>query len=104
YASAGLNYGLNTMEGSRCYGLSLMGCDQTGLTLPVVEYSHSGGACSVTGGYVYRGPAIPALHGHYFYSDYCAGWLRSFGHQAGIAVDQTDWAITDFGTVVSFGV
>ena len=43
---------------------------------PIYEYSHSDG-CSITGGFVYRGEAIPELAGHFFFSDYCAGWLRS---------------------------
>ena len=51
-------------------------CDTTGLALPVVEYDHGQG-CSVTGGYVYRGTAIPALQGQYFYADYCSGFVRS---------------------------
>jgi hypothetical protein len=70
----------------------------------VLDYPHTGGACSVTGGYVYRGSAIPSLQGHYLYADYCAGWVRSFRWQNGQAADQTDrpelspgqW-ITSFG-------
>jgi hypothetical protein len=43
---------------------------------------------------VYRGSAIPAIRGHYFYSDYCAGFLRSFRFENGVAVDQKDWGLT----------
>ena len=68
---AGGNYGWNVMEGSRCSSPAT-GCDRTGLTLPVWEYSHEFG-CSITGGYVYRGEALPALRGWYLYSDYCSG-------------------------------
>ena len=45
-------------------------------TNPVAEYSHELG-CSVTGGFVYRGPSIPALDGRYVYGDYCSGRLWS---------------------------
>jgi len=86
----GLNYGWNIMEGSTCYNATT--CDQTGLQLPVLDYAtHVAGTCSVIGGYVYHGSAMPAIQGHYFYSDYCAGWVRSFRYQNGAAVDQKDW-------------
>ena len=67
---AGANYGWNTMEGAHCFERSV--CDQSGLTLPVAEYSHAQG-CSVTGGYVYRGSAVPSLAGWYVYGDFCTG-------------------------------
>ena len=68
----GLDFGWNRMEGAHCYppGSS---CDRTGLTPPVAEYSHDGGACVVIGGVVYRGRAYPALQGGYLYSDFCTG-------------------------------
>jgi len=59
------------MEGMHCYGAST--CDRTGLTLPVAEYDHSLGNCSITGGHIYRGSAYPALRGVYLYGDYCSG-------------------------------
>lgn len=95
----GLNFGWSLMEGSECYS---DGCDPSGLVLPAVEYSHSQG-CSVTGGFVYRGSRIPAIVGHYFYSDYCRGWLRSFRWDGGAAVDHRDWEVASPGSVVSFG-
>jgi glucose/arabinose dehydrogenase len=98
--TGGLNYGWRIMEGTACY--SPANCSQTGLTLPVLEYGHTGGACSITGGFVYRGSAIPALVGHYFYSDYCAGWLRSFRYANGAVTDQRDWGLS-LGNVLSFG-
>jgi len=99
-AAAGLNYGWNIMEGKSCYNATT--CTQTGLTLPLLDYDHTGGACSITGGYVYRGSAIPALDGHYFYSDYCAGFLKSFRYSDGAALDQRDWGLT-MTSVQSFG-
>jgi glucose/arabinose dehydrogenase len=73
----GANYGWNIMEGFHCYQPA-SGCNQDGLTLPVTEYSHDNGACSITGGYVYRGDAIPALDSYYLYADYCSGIVQAF--------------------------
>ncbi len=74
----GRNYGWNTMEGKHCFSPSV-GCDTSGLTLPIWEYDHDSGRCSVTGGFVYSGSAIPSLTGKYIYSDYCTGeiWALS---------------------------
>lgn len=66
----GRNYGWNVMEGGGCYNSAT--CNMAGLTLPVATYEHSQG-CSVTGGAVYRGSALPDLQGIYFYGDYCSG-------------------------------
>jgi glucose/arabinose dehydrogenase len=99
-AGRGVNYGWSVMEGTHCVRA---GCDQTGLTLPVVEYAHSEG-CAVMSGYVYRGPAIPSLQGTYFYADYCLGWVRSLRIEGGMAVEETDWpALEPGGQVTSFG-
>jgi len=54
----------------------------TGLTLPVTEYQH-GADCSITGGYVFRGPGNPALQGIYFYGDYCSGRIRGLVNDGG---------------------
>ena len=96
-----VNYGWKIMEGSRCYGAAT--CNQAQLTLPVVEYDHSGADCSVTGGFVYRGKAIPGLAGHYFYSDYCGGWLKSFKYAGGTVTERKDWGLGRIGSVLSFG-
>lgn len=98
---AGLNYGWNIMEADHCYRND--SCDRGGLVLPKVTFDHSGGACSVTGGFVYRGRAVPSLAGHYFYSDYCAGWIRSFRFANGAVSERTTWNVPDLGHVVSFG-
>ena len=66
----GENYGWRQMEGLHCF---VAGCSFDGKVLPVAEYSHTGGACSVTGGFVYRGSGWPILQGTYFYADYCSG-------------------------------
>jgi hypothetical protein len=71
--------------------------------MPQVTYNHVGNACSITGGFVYRGRALPAIAGHYFYSDYCAGWLRSFVYSDGKVSDRREWTMDRIGNVVSFG-
>lgn len=99
---AGVNYGWRIMEGSRCFNPST-NCDRSGLTIPVHTYPTSGGNCAVTGGYVYRGSAIPALAGTYFFSDYCRGGLRSFRLVDGEARDLREWDVGTTGNVPSFG-
>ncbi|MGI8477635.1 MAG: PQQ-dependent sugar dehydrogenase [Thermomicrobiales bacterium] len=76
----GLDFGWNIMEGSHCYKAE--SCDESGLRKPIVDYSHDDGGCSVTGGYVYRAAAIPALQGVYLYADYCSGLLWGIGKDA----------------------
>jgi glucose/arabinose dehydrogenase len=73
--SGGLNFGWNRFEGSHPY---VGGDDASGITMPVYEYPHDGGVCAVTGGFVYRGSAIPDLVGAYVFGDYCDGGLQAF--------------------------
>ncbi|MEE8498067.1 MAG: glucose dehydrogenase, partial [Acidimicrobiia bacterium] len=62
--------------------------------------------CSVTGGYVYRGTALPELVGHYFYADWCNGMIRSFKYVDGQVTDERDWTtmLEGAGQVASFGI
>jgi glucose/arabinose dehydrogenase len=100
-AGRGANFGWNPTEGRHCFADP--NCDLSKFTLPLVEYSHQEG-CSVTGGFVYRGAAIPELQGHYFYSDYCSGWVRSFRLQDGMATEAQQWpSLAPGGNVPSFG-
>jgi glucose/arabinose dehydrogenase len=101
--AAGLNYGWRLMEGSACFNPS-SNCNPSGtLTLPTHEYLHTEG-CSVTGGFVYRGSAIPELTGHYLYSDYCRGWLRSFRFTVlDGAIEHRSWSGIAAPLTVSFG-
>ncbi|HUP87989.1 MAG TPA: PQQ-dependent sugar dehydrogenase [Longimicrobiales bacterium] len=99
-ASRGLNYGWNRMEAKHCYQSN---CSQTGLVIPVIEYEHSDG-CSITGGYVYRGSKIPSLQGHYFYADYCDGWVRSFKWENNAVTNAKKWDFGSIGQIPSFGV
>jgi len=101
--SGGLNLGWNRMEGDACY--SEADCDASDLVLPVATISHGDGACSVIGGYVYRGNAIPALAGGYLYTDLCVGTLWVLDAAAGIAAGTaTPVPVGEgTGTMVSFG-
>ncbi len=98
----GANFGWPVMEASACF--SSVNCDPAGLTLPALEYAQDP-ACSVTGGFVYRGSAIPELVGHYFYSDWCVGFVRSFRYADGQVTDERDWSddLGAVGQVTSFG-
>jgi glucose/arabinose dehydrogenase len=103
-AGRGLNYGWRLMEGFLCFNPS-MACDTGGLTLPVLDYPHAGGACAITGGYVYRGSAIPSLQGTYFYADFCAGFVRSFRFTNGQPTEQAEWSLLSppGSLITSFG-
>lgn len=96
----GVNFGWPDYEGENCF-TPVDSCDPSGVTMPVIAYGHDEGSCSVTGGVVYRGAAMPELVGHYFYADWCAGWIRSFRFADGQVTDEQDWAadIADVGTI-----
>jgi glucose/arabinose dehydrogenase len=86
----GRNYGWKMMEGTLCGGGGTSGCpsgvsacNSPALTLPILEYSHAAGDCSVTGGYIYRGRQFPRLAGTYFYGDYCTGKIWGATSAAG---------------------
>jgi len=102
----GTNYGWPITEGLHCFRPS-SGCDVGGQTLPLVEVAHGdAGTCSITGGLVYRGEMIPEITGHYFYSDYCGGYLRSFIVESDAVVEEVDWTgqVGVPGRIVGFGV
>jgi glucose/arabinose dehydrogenase len=102
-AGQGVNFGWNIMEGFACFNPP-SGCNSSGLTPPILDYSHDAGACSVTGGYVYRGTLNPAVNGSYFYADYCAGFVRSFQLQGGQPSSQNTWPLlSPGGQITSFG-
>ena len=110
----GGNYGWRVMEGEHCYPPGTE-CDMSGLELPVFEYAYDGsngvpsppsdpfGCSSITGGYVYRGTAIPELRGVYVFGDYCRRARQLFGIHEG---DDTATAIEaggGFEPLTSFG-
>ncbi len=71
--AGGQDYGWRLMEGTHCYNPAT-NCDSGGLTMPILEYSHVNGDCSITGGYRYRGSTV-AAQGIYLYGDYCSGHI-----------------------------
>lgn len=99
--TSGENYGWNRMEGSHCYPTGGTGCNQGGLIPPVTEYSHNEG-CSVTGGYVYRGP-LSHLQGLYIFGDFCSGTIWGLRYtQSDGATEQAQLMDTSL-TISSFG-
>lgn len=98
--AGGQNYGWPIMEGASCY--TNPSCDSSGLTLPSFTYAHpSTGGASITGGYVYRGPAAPDLVGRYVFADYVHATVS-------VATLTTPWQVTKLlegpWSTASFGV
>ena len=95
--TGGRNYGWNAMEGMHCYTSSK--CPMAGDTLPIAEYGHINGSCSITGGYVYRGVTQVNLIGQYVFADFCSGMIWTIPHDgtARTARANTNQMITSFG-------
>ena len=89
----GGNYGWNILEGTHCFR-PRDNCDREGTIPPVWEYSLDGTPCSVIGGYVYRGKAIPWLRGAYIYGDFCSGKVYGLHHQNGQVTEHKELADT----------
>ena len=100
---AGLNFGWSVMEGNGCFDAET--CDDAGLTPPVVVLDRDN-ACAIIGGPVYRGTSIPEMHGHFVFSDYCRGWIRSAPLIDGALGDVVDWEpmIGRLGNVSTLGI
>jgi glucose/arabinose dehydrogenase len=79
------NYGWHVYEGHAHFSNTALGPGR--LVAPVYVYSHADNNCSVTGGYVYRGRAVAAAVGRYFFGDYCSGTVWSLRIENGSAVD-----------------
>lgn len=98
-AGRGANLGWNEMEGTHEFD----GDNPEGAVLPIHEYGHEDGACSITGGYVYRGSAIPALQGAYLFADYCAPGLRAIQAHEGQVLAERTWPELGGSQIQSFG-
>jgi glucose/arabinose dehydrogenase len=96
-SAGGENYGWNLREGFEEYSGERLDT----LTDPIWQYEHGANGCSVTGGYVYRGAALPSLIGAYVYGDYCSGKIWTLRQENGAWVNDelfsTDYSITSFG-------
>ncbi|ATL33008.1 PQQ-dependent sugar dehydrogenase [Streptomyces formicae] len=97
-SDGGENYGWSQMEGNHPFR---EGTEPANHVPPVHEYDRTGLGCSVTGGFVYRGKAIPALRGQYVYSDYCDGTIRSLRIENGKVTGTHDLGVNG-GEVISF--
>ena len=93
----GLDFGWRRWEGRHCFNPAT-GCDPEGVTMPVTEYGHGAG-CSVIGGVVYHGPAVPALRGAYLFADYCSGTLWAI--DAGGEAPQSPVTLLETGSAIS---
>ncbi len=99
----GLNFGWPITEGAACFESDE--CDTTGLTPPAIEISHRG-TCALIGGPVYRGTAIPEIHGHYVYGDFCTGWIRTVPTTGTGFGEPIDWQrdLGRLGQLSTFGI
>jgi len=94
--------GWNIMEGLHCFPPSVSDCNEAGMELPVVEYTHRDG-CSVTGGHIYHGDAIESLQGSYIYGDFCSGKIWAFRFDGSNVTNHTELIDSDL-QISSFGV
>jgi glucose/arabinose dehydrogenase len=98
-AGRGANLGWDRMEGTHEHE----GANPPRGVLPVYEYPHDGGACSITGGFVYRGGAIPALQGSDVFADYCAPGLRAIQLDGDTVIAERTWDDLGVDQAQSFG-
>jgi glucose/arabinose dehydrogenase len=99
-SAGGENYGWRCKEGSLSYNFG-GNCPNLTLVAPVAGYDHSSGNCSISGGYVYRGPGNLLMQGVYFYADYCSG--RIWGLQPDGAAWVTSLLLDSPYNLSSFG-
>jgi glucose/arabinose dehydrogenase len=95
--TGGANYGWRVYEGTSCTGIDAGLCTPTNYTMPVFQYSHTAGRCSITGGYVYRGRQGSLPNGAYIYADYCTGEIWRWDGTSQILLQDTPRNIISFG-------
>lgn len=94
----GINFGWNRFEGRHRFE----GSPPEDHHPPILEYPLREGACAVTGGFVYRGSAVPELRGAYVFADFCVGRLRAVRQQGGSVVDDA-FLGPEVASLASFG-
>jgi hypothetical protein len=94
---AGGNYGWRVYEGFRCTDIDTALCNPANYLMPVFEYAHTGGRCSLTGGYVYRGTQGAVRDGTYLYADYCTGEIFAWDGATQSVLLDTAMNISSFG-------
>lgn len=92
----GGNYGWRVMEGFLCTGIDA-GCNPAAYLPPVLDYAHSEGRCSITGGYVYRGTVGALPNGTYVYGDLCTGEIFTWNGTSQSLLFDTPMTISTFG-------
>jgi hypothetical protein len=95
----GANFGWNNYEGNALFQGPALGKHDR----PIHTYSHSGGRCAITGGYVVRDGDLPSLRGRYVYGDLCTGQIRSLRPRLGGARGDSATGLAVGGGLVSFG-
>jgi glucose/arabinose dehydrogenase len=93
----GGNYGWRVFEGNRCTNIDQQACSAGGFIPPIAEYNHSGGRCSITGGYVYRGTKSSLPLGSYVYADFCTGEIFMLQGGVQMMLLDTSLGISSFG-------
>ncbi|MEW6131518.1 MAG: PQQ-dependent sugar dehydrogenase, partial [Acidobacteriota bacterium] len=93
----GGNYGWRVYEGTQCTNLDAQLCTPGNYTMPIAEYSHTGGRCSITGGYVYRGTINTFPDGAYIYADYCSGEIFQLQGTTQTVILDTAFLLSSFG-------
>ncbi len=92
----GLNFGWNCYEGNSVYSTCTIPATYV---FPVAQYTHSAGACSITGGFVYTGSLYPNFLNHYFFADYCSNKIGFLD----VATNTYTWTNAFSGNFSTFG-
>ncbi len=95
--TGGANYGWRVYEGNSCTNNDPSLCTASNYTPPIFQYTHAGGRCSITGGYVYRGTQGSLPTGAYIYGDYCTGEILMWQNNQQTVLQDTPRFIYSFG-------